>query len=174
MFFPRTEFMAFEPICRPRLANVLTSPLPVWPIPRNFLYFFLILLALSCAGVLARANLTLFFCFVLVRRWFRWLIFRDRGTALLPGKYFLLILSYLDTKDVPLGKFTHSRTALLPYTILSFIFVFLLFFFDCKFFFKKMGFAISPRNGVAAEAITPIGNLFPLCFLYLLFLPPIY
>ena len=42
-----------------------------------------------------------------------------------------------------------------------------------KNFFNK-GFATSPRNGAAADAISPKGIPLPLCFLYRLFLSPIY
>ena len=132
IFFRRTESMAFEPICRSKLAKVLTRPLPVWPIPRNFLYFLLILLDLSCVGVFARANLTLF-CFVLFCRLFRGQIVGVLAMLILPVRSFLLILSYLDMKDVPLGKVTRSGTALLLATIFSLIVVF--FFSDHYIFF---------------------------------------
>ena len=42
-----------------------------------------------------------------------------------------------------------------------------------KLFFNK-GFATSPRNGAAADAISLKGIPLPLCFLYHLFLLPIY
>ena len=115
--FPRTGFMAFEPVFKPRLARELTRPLPIWPIPRDILYFFLILLALSCVGVFARANLT-FFCFGLARRLFLGPIVRVLDTVIFPSRFFLLIFLYLDTKVVPLGRVTLFGTALRPRTIL--------------------------------------------------------
>ena len=68
-------------------------------------------------------------------------------TFMFPRKFFLLILSYLDTKDVPLDKFTLSGTAALPSTIfLSHLLVFL----PLKIFLN-IGFATSPRIGSAAD-----------------------
>ena len=50
-----------------------------------------------------------------------------------PGKFFLLILSYLATKDVPLGKFTFSGMAYFSSTIFCLIFTFF-FFYHQNFF----------------------------------------
>ena len=112
--------MAFEPIFKPKLARELTRPLPIWPIPHDFLYFFLILLTLSCAGVFATANLT-FFCFGLARRLFLGPIVRVLDTLIFPSRFFLLIFLYLDTKVVRLGSVTLFGTALRSRTVLFLI-----------------------------------------------------
>ena len=91
IFFPNTEFIALEPILTPNFAKSPTIPLPVWLIPCNFLYFFFILFALSWVGVFAKANLTFFF----LVRFFLGPVVRAFVTLMLPGKFFLLILSYL-------------------------------------------------------------------------------
>ena len=68
-------------------------------------------------------------------------------TFMFARKFYLLILSYLATKDVPLDKFTLSRTAPLPSTIfLSYLLVFL----PLKIF-VNIGFATSSRIGSAVD-----------------------
>ena len=105
IFFPVTEFIALEPMFNPRFAKLLASPFPVCLLLK-FLYFFLILFALSCVGVLAKLNLTFFFVF----GFFLGPIILVLVTLMFPGSCFLLILLYLDMKDVPLGKFTATGT----------------------------------------------------------------
>ena len=114
-----------------RFAKLLASPFPVCLLLR-FLYFFLILFALSCAGVLTKLNLTFFFDFDFYLR----PIVLARVTLMFPGSCFLLILSYLETKDVPLGKFTANGTGLRWRTILSLIFSFA--FYHQKIFLIKV------------------------------------
>ena len=138
-FFPSTEFIAFEPIVRPRFAMVLASPLP----DCNLLYFFLILLALSCVGVFARLNLTLFFL-ILGACLFLGPTVLVLVTLMFPGKLLLLILSYLATKDVPSSSHLHLLLRLPPKNV-----------------FNK-GFTTSPRIGAAAGAISAKGILLPL------------
>ena len=111
-FFPSTEFIALEPIFILKFAIVLANPLPYC----IFLYFFLILFALSCVGVFAKLNLTLFFP-VLVFLLFLGQIVLVFVTLMFPGKFFLLILSYLATKDVPSDNLTRSGTAGRPRSI---------------------------------------------------------
>ena len=167
-FFPRPEFIAFEPIVRPRFAMVLGSPLPDF----NLLYSFLILQALSCVGVFPRLNLTLFFL-ILGACLFLGPTILVLVILMFPGKLLLLILSYLAKKDVPSGSLTRLRIARRPSTIFSLIFI---FSYAChqKNFFNK-GFATSPRKGAAVDAISPKGIAPPLCLLlYRLLLHPIY
>ena len=113
-FFPSTEFIAFEPIFSPRFAIVLASPLPGC----NLLYFFfiIIILALSCVGIFAKLNLTFFFL-VLAVHLFLGPIVLVFVTLMFPGELFLLILSYLSTKDVPSSSLTHLGTAQRPKNI---------------------------------------------------------
>ena len=59
-FFPKAEFIAFEPILIFNLARSPSNPRPVYA-SRCVLYFLFILLALSSVGAFARANLTIFF-----------------------------------------------------------------------------------------------------------------
>ena len=113
-FFPSTEFIAFEPIFSPRFAIVLASPLPGC----NLLYFFfiIIILALSCVGIFAKLNLTLFFL-VLAVHLFLGPIVLVFVTLMFPGELFLLILSYLSTKDVPSSSLSHLGIAQRPRNI---------------------------------------------------------
>ena len=166
-FFPSTEFIALEPIFIPKFAIVLASPLP----DCILLYFFLILLALSCVGVFAKLNLTLFFQ-VLVFLLFLGPIVLVFVTLMFPGKFFLLVLSYLATKDVPSDNLTRSGTARRPRSIFLSHRRLLLRLSPKKIFNK--GFATSPRNGAPADAISPKGIPVPLCFLYRLFLSLMY
>ena len=132
-FFPSTEFIAFEPIFSPRFAIVLASPLPGC----NLLYFFfiIIILALSCVGIFAKLNLTLFFL-VLAVHLFLGPIVLVFVTLMFPGELFLLILSYLSTKDVPLSSLSHLGTAQRPRNIFLSHFR-LLLRLPPKFFFIK-------------------------------------
>ena len=156
IFFPSTEFIAFEPILIPGFAKFVVSPFQNCA-PRNFLFFYS---SLSCLSVFTRANLTFYFLFCLfVKR-----MVLPLDTLMFPGKFFVLTLSYLPTKDVPLGMFLLSGTAHFPSTIFCLSFAFF-FFYRQKCF--NIGFATSPRSGAAADAKSPIGNPFPLCFLYL-------
>ena len=88
---------------------MLAGPLP----DCILLYFFLILLALSCVGVFAKANLTLFFL-ALIFLLFLGPIVLVFVTLMFSGKFFLLILSYLATKDVLSGNLTRFGTARRP------------------------------------------------------------
>ena len=144
---------------------MLAGPLP----DCILLYFFLILLALSCVGVFAKANLTLFFL-ALVFLLFLGPIVLVFVTLMFSGKFFLLI-SYLAMKDVPLGNLTRFGTARRPRSNFCLNVDFILHL-PPKNFFNK-GFATLPRNGAAADAISPKGIPLPLCFLYHFFLPPI-
>ena len=105
--------------------------------------------------------------FVFVLRFFLRPIVQVRNTLILPGRFFLLILSYLNTKDVLFGN------------VLARQLVFQVLFYlsplpstSSSTFYFNIGFAISPTNGAALDAISPIRNPFSLC-LYHLFLPPI-
>ena len=98
-FFSKGRVYAFEPIFMPNLARSLTSPPPVCTSCCQ-LYFLFILLGLSCVGVFASSNLTLFFLTLL----FRGPIVLFLVTLMFPGKFFLLILSYFAMNDVPLGN----------------------------------------------------------------------
>ena len=135
-FFPSNEFIAFKSIVRPRSTIVLASPLP----DCNLLYFFFILLALSCVGVFARLNLTFFF-FILGACLFLGPTVLVLVTVIFPGKLLLLIISYLATKDVPSGSLTRFGTARRPSTIFSLIFGFSYAYhqkmFLIKFYFTK-------------------------------------
>ena len=120
-FLPIVEFIALEPRRIPRLpilsASAWFSPCTVC-ILRSFLYFFFILLALPCVVVLARANPTFFLWLLLIF----WAKSPSSCHALVSS--FLLIISYLATKDVPLGRFTSVGTARPRRTIFSLILIF--------------------------------------------------
>ena len=103
----------------PNFARFTTIPQPVWG-RGGFLYFFSFLLALSWVGVFARANLTFFF---LVHH-FRGPMVRVLVTLMLPGKFFLVILSCVAANYVPFGKVTSNGTARRLGTIFSLIFSF--------------------------------------------------
>ena len=104
VFFPNTEFVAFESMFSPNFVKFPTNPRPVWA-RHSLLYFFFILLALSWVGVFARANLTFFF---LVHLFCRPTV-RVLVTLMLPGRFFLLILLYFAAKDIPFGKVTMGQ-----------------------------------------------------------------
>ena len=93
-------------------------------------------------------------------------------TGIFLGNYFLLILSYLDTKDVPLGRFAANGIGRQRSTTFSLIFFF--FFYHQSFFLIQ---AIPPHIELVQqqmlEFLFKILFLFPLLFLYFLF-PPIY
>ena len=126
----------------PRFDKFPASPFPVCGLC-NFLYFFLFF-SPSCVGVFAKQTL-LFFFFVF--HLFLGPMVLVLVTFMFARKFYLLILSYLATKDVPLDKFTLSRTAPLPSTIfLSYLLVFL----PLKIF-VNIGFATSPRIGSAVD-----------------------
>ena len=118
IIFFQVQNLSFELILVPRFAKFPASPFPVCAL-RSFLYFLFILLALSCVGVFARANLRFFL---------GWLMVLVLDTLMFLGKVFLLILSYLATKDVPLGRFTLSGTARFPSTIFCLLFAFFFFY----------------------------------------------
>ena len=86
-------------------------------------------------------------------------------TLMFPGKFFLLILSYLATKDVLL---VHSQwdSSFSKYYFLSHLHLVLLL---PPKIFVNIGFATSPRSRAAADAKSPIVNPFPLRFLNLFF-----
>ena len=87
---------------------------------------------------------------------------------MLPGRFFLLILLYLPAKDVLFGKGNVQwDSSLSKYNVLSHRLL-----LPPKTFFN-IGLAISPGNGAAADARSPIGKPVPLCFLYF-FLPFFY
>ena len=160
---PIKEFIALEPILIPIFAKLSTICFPVCAL-HKFLYFFVIRLFLSCVGVFVRVNLTFFFVF----RLFLGPTVLVLDTLIFSGNFFLLILSYLDTKDVPLGRFTASGTARRQSTNFPLIF---LFFFNHQNFFI-IGFAALPRIGAAAGTKSPIVNSIPFCFLFLYFFCP--
>ena len=106
-------------------------------------YIFFILLAVLCRCICQSKLYFFFFVFHL----FLGPMVLVFDTFMFPRKFFLLILSYLATKDVPLDKFTLSGTAALPSTIfLSHLLVFL-----PPKIFLNIGFATSPRIGSAAD-----------------------
>ena len=125
------EFIALEPILIPIFAKLSAICFPVCAL-HKFLYFFVILLVLSCVGVFFRVNLTFFFVF----RLFPGPTILVLDTLIFPCNFFVLILSYLDTKDVPLGRFTASGTALRQST--NFPLIFLFFFYHQNFFYYKL------------------------------------
>ena len=129
IFFPITEFIALEPMFNPRFAKLLASPFPVCLLLR-FLYSFLILIpALACwPSWTLLFSLFLIFCLGP--------IVLALVTLMFPGSCFLLILSYLETKDMPLCKFTATETGLRRRTILSLISSFA--FYDQKLFLRKV------------------------------------
>ena len=97
-----------------------------------YIYIYIISFALSCVGVFAKANLTFFFVFHL----FLGPTVLVLDTLMFPGNCFLLILSYLDTKDVLLGRFTATGTDRRRSTIFSLIFFF--FFYHRKCFYNRL------------------------------------
>ena len=106
VFFPITEFIALEPVLVLRFAKLSASPFPVCVL-RKFIYIYSFCPELClCVCVFVRANLTFFFVFCLFLGPTVLLL----DTRMLPGNCFLLILSYLNTKDVPLGRFTATGT----------------------------------------------------------------
>ena len=124
-FFPSAEFIHLDLILIPRFGKFPASPFPVCALRNSlYIYMFFILLTLSCVGVFARANLTFFFHFCI----FLGPMVLCLDTLMFQGRFFLLILSYLATKDVPLGRFTLSGTARFPSTIFCFIFAFFIFY----------------------------------------------
>lgn len=107
--------------------------------------------------------------FSLFLRLFLGLMILFFDTLMFPRKFFLLILSYFATKDVLL---VHSEcdNSFSQYYFLSHLH---LVSFLLPKIFVNIGFATSPRSCAAADAKSPIGNPFPLRFLYL-FSPPMY
>ena len=117
-FFPITELIALEPILTQDLLNCLLALFQFVSCVNFIFFFFWILFTLSCVGVFARVNLTFFFVF----RFFLGSTVFVLDTRMFPGNYFLLILSYLYTKDVPLGRFTATWTGRRQGDIFSLIF----------------------------------------------------
>ena len=168
LVFLSTGLIALECMLIPKFAKASQSFVSLVFNHVIFYIHFLILLTLSCIGAFARANLT-FFIFDLVFVFFHGPIVLVLDTLMLPGRYFLLILLYLDTKEVPFGRFTLNRTAHLLRTFFSSLSSsYSSSFSTTKILFNK-GFAILLMNGAAADAKNLNGNPFPLCFLYRLF-----
>ena len=145
---------------------MLASPLP----DCSPLYTFLILPALSCVGVFAGLNLTLF-------------IFYSWGSLISWSNYPCPCYPYVSRKATPTYSFVPSyerctigqsnsfgnSTATKYYFSLIFVFSYAYH----HFFFNK-GFATSPRKEAAADAISPKGMPLPICFLiYRVFFPNI-
>ena len=90
----------------------------------------------------------------------------SRLTFMFMGSCFLLILSHLEVKVLPFGKFTIVGYALFLKMTVCFI-IFCDYYDEHPYlvFFLKTGFAISPRTGAARDAISPKGIAPPFCFL---------
>ena len=91
--YPSTEFIALEPMLIPRFAKLPANHFPVCAL-RNFLYIFLFFWSYLASVYLPEQTL-----FSFVFRLFLGPIVLVLNTHMFPSKFFLLILSYLATKE---------------------------------------------------------------------------
>ena len=154
----------------PYLSLILLDFLPFHDhFERIVVYCIFSLFFLSWVGVFARTNLTFFF---LVRFFLRTdgscSCYSDVTRYIFPTYSFVSCNKSCAVWQGNVGwNSSSSKYNFLSYHLLR---------QPPKKFLNKV-WAISPRNGTAAEAISPSGKPFLLCFLYiffLLFLPPLY